>query len=772
MENAGQCRTLFPTNLPPIEYTTFQAEGFSVPVSGVVYSAAHPATCGVPLGGIDTGCLDLETNGTFGLCTLFNSIVPRRGPLHTPFLGISVGKRAWTLTTDKLYGVDCAKEIRYWGHYPIADMEYILDAPVSVGLRAWSPFIPGDIKNSNIPVMVFEVRVRNNSKSEQAGSVVFSFPGALLSEMMRSHFYRQPTSNAIARTLPQVEARPDRYNGVLIHAIGVDHYIIGTLGSQKPRLGGKLGFDGPAWAKIPYGLPVEKPTESGASVAADFRIAPGREKIVRFFVTWYFPFWRGSGSWLGTGVSYKHMYASRFDESKHRSDADFTNYCGAASDYIARNHDSLLKRIINWQQVIYAEKSLPVWLRDGLINNLYLITELGLWSQAQAPIGEWCRKEDGLFAISEDPRLCPQMECIPCSFYGNWPILYAFPQLSLSTLRAYKAYMQPSGAPPWIFGGTTGNTGGSDLIYPVEGYQLSLNGACLVDMVDRYWMATGDDTVLKELYPDVKKTTIWTMNLKAKNGPDYPDSLVSIYDNDWLECSAFKGMTVHVAGIHLAQLRQAERMAEKVGDKEFAAQCREWFKLASASTEGKLWAKDYYLNYYNPATGDKSDIVLGNQLDGEWMVALHGLPPVFEASRAKTALATVKRGCARLSDYGPIIFSSPDGTVLEHDAGYGQQAIFVAEAVMLAGTYMYRGDREFGLELARKLMNNMARKGILWDVPCFIDGSNGVAQNGHDYSQFGVLWTLPAAINNQDLAATCKPGGLVYRMLQAGKSAK
>ncbi|MHB9036394.1 MAG: GH116 family glycosyl-hydrolase [Armatimonadota bacterium] len=764
------CRKLFPANLPAAEYASFPAEGYSTPVSGVVYNGAHPAVNGMPLGGIDTGCLDLETNGTFGLCTIFNTLVPRRGPLHTPFLGISVGKRAWTLTTNKLYGVDCAKDIHYWGHYPIADMEYILDAPVSVGLRAWAPFIPGDVAASNTPAMVFEVHVRNVSKAEQAGSVVFSFPGALLSEMMRSHFYRQPASSDLYHPVGrQAEATPNRYNGVLIHAIGIDHYIVGTIGPERPRLGGELGFNGPAWAKIGSGLPVEKPTESGASVAAEFRIAPGQEKVVRFFVTWYFPSWRGSGSWLGTGAGYKHMYASRFDETTHRNDACFTNYCFAASDYIAENHESLLKRIINWQQVIYAEKKLPGWLQDGLVNNFYLITELGLWAQAQEPIGNWCRKEDGLFAVSEDPRLCPQMECIPCSFYGNWPILYGFPELSLSTLRAYKAYMLPSGAPPWIFGGTTGNTGGSDLIYPVEGYQLSLNGACLVDMVSRYWMVTGDDAFLEELYPAVKKTTIWTMNLKAKNGPDYPDSLVSVYDNDWLECSPYKGlMAAHVAGIHLAQLRQAERMAEKMGDVEFAEQCREWFKLASAAAEGKLWAKDYYLNYYNPATGGKSDLILGNQFDGEWMVALHGLPGVFDPSRVKTALASVKKTCG-LSKYGPIIFADPDGTVPDQDPGYGRQAIFVAEAVMLAGTYMYKGQKEYGLKLAHQLMNNMAKQGILWDVPCFIDGSNGVAQNGHDYSQFGVLWTLPAAMENQDLAAPCKPGGLVYRMLQAGK---
>ena len=47
----------------------------------------------MPPGGVSTGFLDLETNGTFGLSTLFNSGVPVRGRLRAPFLGIKVARR-------------------------------------------------------------------------------------------------------------------------------------------------------------------------------------------------------------------------------------------------------------------------------------------------------------------------------------------------------------------------------------------------------------------------------------------------------------------------------------------------------------------------------------------------------------------------------------------------------------------------------------------------------------------------------------------------------
>ena len=84
-------RKLFPTDLPSGQWAQFEAEGFTHPVCGVIYRLAKPATNGMPLGGIDTGCIDLETSGMLGYCSVFNTHSPRRGPLNLPFLGVLVG---------------------------------------------------------------------------------------------------------------------------------------------------------------------------------------------------------------------------------------------------------------------------------------------------------------------------------------------------------------------------------------------------------------------------------------------------------------------------------------------------------------------------------------------------------------------------------------------------------------------------------------------------------------------------------------------------------
>jgi len=48
------------------------------------------------------------------------------------------------------------------------------------------------------------------------------------------------------------------------------------------------------------------------------------------------------------------------------------------------------------------------------------------------------------------------------------------------------------------------------------------------------------------------------------------------------------GMCAHVGGIHLANLKIAERTAAAVGDQEFVDKCQEWFERGSSCMEQKV----------------------------------------------------------------------------------------------------------------------------------------------------------------------------------------
>src|SRR6185437_7907969 len=95
---------LFPAGLKGGEWNTFEAKGYSKPVSGICYrtKSAGYFTCyierplpvsGMPLGGIDTGALYLEPSGVLGYTSIFNHLTPVGGPLNTPYMGIANAER-------------------------------------------------------------------------------------------------------------------------------------------------------------------------------------------------------------------------------------------------------------------------------------------------------------------------------------------------------------------------------------------------------------------------------------------------------------------------------------------------------------------------------------------------------------------------------------------------------------------------------------------------------------------------------------------------------
>jgi uncharacterized protein (DUF608 family) len=791
---ASQAQRLFPAEVPAKQWARFNADGFANPACGIVYRKDDDVPHGMPLGGVATGFMDIDTDGTFGYFDLFNSGVPTRGPIQHGFLGIASGGRCWALTTQEMTGSENAKDIHYWGHYPIADLEYELDGPFSVGLRTWCPFIPGDTRASNTPAAVFEVRVRNNSDKAEKVTLGLSFPGPTQAEAQISptsarelRYLNWPISEAInAGVVPAHRSKlhEGAFQGQLVSSPMGTEYAIGVIGDLPVRFGGAMwvyGYEyvtGQHWVNMGREMPKQSLSDFSTGLATDFEVGAREEKIVRLLVAWYSPIWKGEKT-----NSYARMYTKE--------------YKGAADvvKFVVENHDSLLKRIVSWQQAVYSAEEYPVWLRESLVNIFHLTPKTGYWAVAQHPIGDWCRDEDGLFGMSECPRECPQIECIPCSFYGNVPLVYFFPDLALSTLRGYKAYQYPDGAPPWVFGGCTAGaaegyeaTDPCDMATPSPGYQNTLNGPCYVDMFDRYWQRTGDDEILKEFYPSIKRAVVYTINLRPG-----PGGIVSVPTGnrnptqphakpggglDWFEGNGWFGMTPHVGGIHLATIRMAERMAKHMNDDEFARQCEDWIAQGSREMETQLWTGEYYLAYFEPESNMKSDLVFGYQLDGDWMAKYHGLAGVFRSDRADTTLKKIKQTCIAINRYGAANFARPTASAADPKEfaasawgmGYGAHGYFPPEVYMLGATYLYAGDVETGKEIVRTCLEGISvKEGYTWTQPNVVSGDTGKRIYGSDYYQNMMLWAVPAAIDGHDIRKAVAEGTLIDRVLRAGK---
>ena len=255
--------------------------------------------------------------------------------------------RAWVFGTGQTknyagnnrpsYGIGVCggmQESEYWGHYPIADVEYKPpDAPVQIGVRSWSPFIPGDSKASNTPGAVFEVHLRNKGTTGQKGCVVFSFPG-FAEHHTRDFSIGWPNlPKKPVMPPPQISRRsaPTGLKGVWVEdkAWGMS-YVLAATDEGDVRTGGALGVDGDVWNKAEEKLPsTAEHDDGGSSLTVDFNIGPEEEKVIRIILAWYAPEWEGNGLpgtggeriWTyapegetlsTTGKRFTHMYTTRF----------------------------------------------------------------------------------------------------------------------------------------------------------------------------------------------------------------------------------------------------------------------------------------------------------------------------------------------------------------------------------------------------------------------------------------------------------------------------
>ena len=800
-------KTLFDTSLPERSWNMLSVEGFASPIPGVLFRASNKPCCGVPLGGIGTGCVDIDAAGAWGYNSMFNGYtfnpdgmrMPRVAPTLWPMLGLAVDGQVWVLASQEivqggsvpyctepmvlnakdkprqakrvllqdLKNVKAAQDIVYFGHFPVADLEYITDAPVSVGLRAWAPFIPGDALASNLPAAVFEVHLRNAADKPRQGTLAFNFAGPSAAEAMSGQFLRTPVDEEL--------------HGLLVSALGSDvGYVIAAIG-DKVRVGAGLNRYPHHWSGIATRLPEPEGVDregggrvtlnADASLAVDFDLPAGGEKVVRFVIAWYSPFILGvskTGSQLdrlknapGPEVnSYTSMYAARFRSALE------------VARRMAVEHASLLGRVLAWQQAIYAEERLPGWMRDQLLSTLALVAEDSYWVQPRPPIGDFAFPM-GVFGLNESSRDCPHMECIPCDFYGNMPIVYFFPELALTTLKVFKDYQREDGNIPFELGAVLNLP---DFATPTYEWKQALNGSCYITLVDRLWLRTGDDAMLREFYPSLKACNDYLMALNTGYGGP-----VSMPTNgpkvEWFEFGEWDGICAHMGGIRLAQLQIMQRFAEKMGDISYAAKCQAWFEEGRRAIEDELWTGSYYLNFRVKETDKVSDEVMAYQNVGQWMSVYHGFKGVFDHARVKTALETVKRINIPLTPAAAAAnFASPDARPVDADkklAFYGSTAAFCSEAMMLGMVFMIEGQPEYGMEFIRKLQySNALVQGHNWDLPCIIRGDTGERNSGTDYYQNMMCWAVPATVLGVDLAGLCRPGGFVDAIMKAGAAPK
>jgi len=705
--------SLFDAKAAPTELQTFRVDGLKNPACGTVYSANSLSQGGAPLGGLGTGYVTFDPDGRMGRMTVLNAITYG----NSPFFRLTLDGKSYSVATPKQDpdGENClASSVDYFGHFPIVDWRANLNAPLQFECRAFYPMIPGDYEASSTPVAFFDVDLTNDSAQTQNVQLVFGpagFPGGEIENYREGDWSLFQTTHTLGG-LPE-EA--------------VQNYALGVQGE-----GGR--------------------TESGTAIF-EGALQPNEKRRVSFVLAWYEPWYRESSGRVETNV-----YATRFKNAKD-----------VAARSIPQKED-WLRRVLAVQDVIYGSKY-PDWLKEQLTNIPTAVTKNSLWFAKTRP-DDWY-SEKGNFLTSESLLVCPLLETLPCRYFGQWYVLFFYPELQRVSLEGTRHFQLQGGEPPFC----VGVRGVRDPRYHCQ----HVNGSGeYAQMIYHYYLRTGDEEFLREFWPSAKKALEF-MNSLDVDGDGLNEDHPHVFMTDCYPANVpmdqwpFFGASSYTAGKCLAALEVGIAMAQKVGDDETASAWKERLERGKARYDELLWNGDYYDVYYDEKSGRKNNACLSCQLSALWCVGITGLPSTYlDKAKVDRALDSIARLNLHASPFGTVNAVYPDGAIC-YEGGMPESVWsagnFIQCNAMAAGAFLYSGHKDDGITMIKDSLDTLFRGPIPlpWSQPCGIDMRTGGSCFGFDYLDHVICWTYPMLLDNQTIPEAVAPGGLIQAILDAAK---
>jgi len=400
---------------------------------------------------------------------------------------------------------------------------------------------------------------------------------------------------------------------------------------------------------------VSKGEQLGAAIAIRLILAPGATHRIPFAIAWDFPVTE-----FAEGVNYFRRYTDFFGRTGENA--------GAIAHTAIQNYRHWQTQIQQWQQPILDRPDLPDWFKMALFNELYDLTSGGtLWSAADE------RDPYGQFAVLEclDYRW---YESLDVRLYGSFALLMLFPELDKAILRAFARAIPTEDASTRTIGYyyTIGsespralrkakNATPHDLGAPNEHVWEKTNYTSYQDC--NLWKDLGSDFVL-QVYRDFVMTggtdtaflaECWeaiaaaleylkAFDLDGDGIPENSGAPDQTFD-DW----RLQGISAYCGGLWIAALEAAIAIGRVLSGQHppipnLTTQLQNfqsWLTQSRAVYHSTLWNGQYY----RLDSGSGSEVVMADQLCGQFYARLLGLPDVVPEACAQSALATVYESC-------------------------------------------------------------------------------------------------------------------------------
>ncbi len=589
---------------------------------------------GMPVGGICTGQLYISGDGKLWLWDIFQSNYEREGPaeekkwrLDQFSMGGLYQKPRTSSKENNRFQVESGFAIRYKnggqekyyplnkkgfdnisfrGEYPLAKISYKQDElPFTVKLKAYSPFIPLNVKESGIPATVMSYQISNEGKEDINLDVGGWLENKVCPQVADVDFRRtnkvfkskNKTTIFMTAAGAGLSARKG-FGNMAISLIGdaANHKATARLDSDDYE-SGVFAENGAAKADFK----VSQAAIGGISISLN--LLPGESKTLTFLVSWYFPYYNEhptDGSQMGA--------IEGLDKMK-RYYANFYSDANDVASFLANDFDRLSNTTLQWNRTWY-DSTLPYWLLDRSFISMDCLA-----SQTSHLF------DNGRFWGWEGVDCCPGT-CTHVWQYAQG-MARIFPSIERD-LRSRVDYGISYDKGLIHYRGENGKA------YAVDG-QLGT-----IIRVFREHKMTTDNNFLAEIWPRVKQSMQYIIDQDENK-----DGLLEGKQPHTLDAAWF-GPMGWISGMYLAALKACEQMAIELNDKEFALTCTSILNKGPKNFVEKLFNGEYFIhlapdyNSINTNEGCHIDQVLGQSFAHQV-----NLPEVLPQKETKKALESL-----------------------------------------------------------------------------------------------------------------------------------
>ncbi|NER35873.1 MAG: bile acid beta-glucosidase [Oscillatoria sp. SIO1A7] len=513
----------------------------------------------------------------------------------------------------------------------------------------------------------------------------------------------------------------------------------------------------------------ERPAAPGeriaSALAVRFTVRPGRSRKIPFIITWDLPVTEyAAGVW------------------DYRRYTDFFGRKGQGAWSMVRTalkqYDVWRENIQAWQQPFLDREDLPPLVKMALFNELYLLTQGGtLWTIADED------NPKGKFGVLEclDYRW---YESLDVRLYGSFALLQLWPELEKSVLLSFARAIASSDDTPRIIGynqatakrklaGATPHDLGAPNEHPWEKTNYTSYQDCnlwkdlasdFVLQVYRDFLLTGkkDYQFLCETWPAVVQALSYLKEFD-KDGDGIPENSGApdqTFD-DW----RLQGASAYCGGLWLAALSAAIAIGKlliehppiesinqwEIPDSEaIAATCQtyqSWLELSQPTYQKLLWNGEYYR--LDSESG--SEVVMTDQLCGQFYARLLGLPDIVPSECAESALKVVYNSCFlnfQGGKFGAANGVKRDGSPEKPDATHPLE-VWTGINFGLAAFLLQMGMGDEALHLTETVVRQVYENGLQFRTPEAVTAT-GTFRASH-YLRAMAIWAVYGVLTNFDL---------------------